>query len=86
MRELPVEPGVAVAEACSLITKDKQKAAFAANCPTSEWRPTDLCATVLLSFQGANTNVWPGPNRINDRIVRAKRQSQRRLCYRAAQL
>src|ERR1700687_4066390 len=38
-------------------------------------RPTDLCATVLFSFQGADACARPFTDRITDRTGKAWRQS-----------
>ena len=45
------------------------------------WRPTDLCATVLFSFQGTDAYAQPILDRINDRTTEARRQSQREIDY-----
>ena len=42
------------------------------------WRPTDLCATALFSFQGADAAAQPCSDRIFDRTGEARRQSQLR--------
>jgi hypothetical protein len=55
-----------------------KKAACAASCLLSGWRPTDLCATALFSFQGTNADVWPYPDRITDRTEGGGRQSHDR--------
>ena len=73
--EEPVEPGLGRDDR-NLFFEEQQKTRLAPRtCCCSDWRPTDLCATVLLSFQGTNTNVWPNPDRITDRTGKARRQS-----------
>jgi hypothetical protein len=63
-------------DAKSLIAEGKQKRGFRrAFLCFSGWRPTDLCATVLLSFQGTNTDARPILDRITDRTIGARRQS-----------
>lgn len=74
MVRTPVEPGPGSRGRCSL-SWDKQKTACAAPCLLPRWRPTDLCATVLFSFQGTNADAGPISDRITDRTGWASVQS-----------
>jgi hypothetical protein len=56
----------------------KQKRGLRRASPAPIRRPTDLCATALLSFQGTNTDARPCSDRITDRTEGACRQSHGR--------
>ena len=65
--------------------RQTKNAYYGASYLRSGRRPTDLCATALFSFQGTDAAAKPITDRITDRTVGAKRQSQRELIYHSLQ-
>jgi len=79
---LPGGAGEPQHESNSSLDPTNKNAALADRAPACLGRrPTDLCATALFSFQGTDASAQPVSDRITDRTVGARRQSQRGIPY-----